>query len=86
MAPKYSPRRRAIYKKGENINRVEVYERDNWKCQICGFMIDSSLRFPNPLAATLDHIVPLALGGTHTYENVGTAHAFCNFQKGCNSG
>lgn len=85
MAPKYSPRRRAIYKKGESINRVTVYERDNWLCRLCGFVIDSSLRFPNNMAATLDHITPLALGGTHTYENVQAAHALCNHMKGCNS-
>jgi len=85
MAPKYSPKRRAIYKQGENINRVEVYQRDNWVCRLCGYVIDSTLRFPDDMAATLDHITPLALGGTHTYENVGAAHARCNFLKGCNT-
>jgi 5-methylcytosine-specific restriction endonuclease McrA len=85
MAPKYSPRRRAIYKQGENINRVEVYQRDNWVCRLCGYVIDSTLRFPDEMAATLDHITPLALGGTHTYENVAAAHARCNFLKGCNT-
>lgn len=33
-------------------------------------------------AATLDHIHPLALGGSHTYDNVKAAHYGCNSQRG----
>jgi 5-methylcytosine-specific restriction endonuclease McrA len=82
---KYSPKRRRLYLKGEEIDRMYVFERDNWTCRICGNLIDSTLRFPHKLAATLDHIIPLGLGGQHTYKNVGAAHAMCNFEKGCNT-
>jgi 5-methylcytosine-specific restriction endonuclease McrA len=33
------------------------------------------------MAATLDHIVPLAKGGLHVMENVACAHHACNSDK-----
>jgi 5-methylcytosine-specific restriction endonuclease McrA len=34
------------------------------------------------MAATIEHIIPLCVGGTHTWDNVAPAHAMCNFKKG----
>lgn len=31
---------------------------------------------------TLDHVVPLARGGEHSYRNVKLAHPLCNSRKG----
>lgn len=31
--------------------------------------------------ATIDHIIPLSKGGTHTYNNVQLAHYICNSKK-----
>jgi hypothetical protein len=57
-----------------------LFERDRWICQIChGRTIKKR---GDPRTATIDHIVPFALGGSHTWDNVQTAHARCNFQKG----
>jgi 5-methylcytosine-specific restriction endonuclease McrA len=78
----YSPKRRAIYARGEKINHLEVFEEHNWICVVCDQKIDKHLRLPNLMAATLEHIVPLCKGGTHTRDNVGPAHARCNFLKG----
>lgn len=78
----YSPKRRAIYAKGETINHLEVFEAHDWICILCGEKIDKRLRQPNLLAATLEHIVPLSKGGTHTRDNVGPSHGICNFNKG----
>ena len=33
------------------------------------------------MAASLDHIIPLSQGGTHTYNNVQLAHFLCNISK-----
>lgn len=79
---KYSPKRRRLYLKGESIDHLAVFERDNWICKLCDQVIDSTLRFPDKMAATIDHIVPLALGGGHTYDNVQASHAACNYNKG----
>jgi hypothetical protein len=33
------------------------------------------------MAATLDHIIPISQGGTHTPDNVKTAHWICNVKR-----
>ena len=65
----------------ENVDRAEIYNRDGWICQICGKRVDPLLRFPHLLSATLDHILPLANGGTHEKKNVQLAHLICNSRK-----
>ena len=82
MPKYYSPKRRGIYAKGDDINSLEVFERGNWICCICNQHINKYLRLPNFMAATIEHIIPLSLGGTHTWDNVAPAHAKCNFGKG----
>ena len=66
----------------EPIRNIDVFERDRWVCGLCDEQIDRSLVWPDPLCATLDHVVPLSEGGTHTWGNVQAAHARCNIQKG----
>lgn len=64
------------------VYRREIYERDGWTCQLCGDEVDRTAAVPDPLSATLDHIVPLAKGGTHEPSNVQLAHFLCNSVKG----
>lgn len=71
--------------KYERINPVDIYERDNWVCQICGEPVDKYLRWPHPLSASLDHIVPLSKGGQHVESNVQLAHYRCNTLKGASA-
>lgn len=66
----------------EPINRLDVYERDGWKCGICCTKIDRRLSHPHPMAVSLDHIVPLSQGGGHVKTNVQAAHWQCNVDKG----
>lgn len=60
-----------------------VFERDNWRCQLCGRKTRG--QFPKPLAPTVDHIVPLAAGGDHLYANVQCACFECNWRKAAGS-
>lgn len=78
----YSPKRRAIYAQGDEIDHLALFERDNWICGICHRKINKWLRHPNYWAATVDHIVPLSKGGKHVWANVRAAHAKCNFDRG----
>jgi 5-methylcytosine-specific restriction endonuclease McrA len=78
----YSPKRRAIYEQGDDINHLILFELHNWICWVCRGPINRRLRFPNYSAATVEHIVPLCKGGTHTWDNVAPSHARCNFEKG----
>lgn len=66
----------------ERVERLKAFERDGWRCGRCGKKVNGRLKWPHPWCATLDHIVPLALGGDHTYENVQLAHWRCNNEKG----
>ncbi len=50
-------------------------------CAICGKPIDYTLRWPNPGSFVVDHIIPIAKGGAHTFENTQPAHADCNSKK-----
>lgn len=67
----------------EPVNRLFVFARDKWRCQLCGCGTPKSLKGKNqPRSPELDHIVPLAMGGPHTYANVQCACRKCNAKKG----
>lgn len=76
--------RRATKDASERVpyRRTDIFERDGWKCGLCRDRIDPSLEHPHPLAASIDHIVPLSLGGDDTPANVQAAHLVCNCRKG----
>ncbi|WP_425564992.1 HNH endonuclease [Pseudolysinimonas kribbensis] len=44
--------------------------------------IDPSLKVPNKLAATVDHLLPRSMGGTDDPSNLATAHLSCNSSRG----
>lgn len=67
---------------GEKVKAVEIYERDKWVCQICNKRVNKCLNYPHPMSASLDHIIPIADGGTHTRVNVQLAHLRCNVSIG----
>lgn len=66
----------------EAIDPAAVAERDGWICGICGDPVSPGLAYPAPLSASLDHTVPLSLGGEHTWTNVRLAHLVCNCERG----
>ncbi len=65
----------------ERFSSAEIYERDGWRCGICGKAVDRRLKAPHHMAASLDHIMPLAVGGSHSRSNVQLAHWICNSRK-----
>jgi len=77
----YSPKRRAIYAEGDDIDPLVLFEKYEWVCNICHDIIERHRRMPDVMAATIEHVIPLCKGGTHTWDNVRPAHALCNFQK-----
>ena len=74
-------RQRGAFKTAR-VHRRKVFERDKWRCHICGDRIDKSLSVPDRGAATLDHIQPLAFGGEHSMHNIKAAHLSCNSARG----
>lgn len=51
-------------------------------CGICGKPVDFGYRYPHPLSACVDHIIPVAKGGHPSdIDNMQLAHWTCNRQK-----
>ena len=43
-------------------NKRKIYATQKL-CGICGQPVDFSLRYPNPMSKTVDHIIPINRGG-----------------------
>lgn len=75
-------RRAALWRVAfEIFTSAEIFERDGWVCQLCGYRIDPSVKWPHPRSASLDHIVPVSKHGPHTRENTQLACLCCNLAK-----
>lgn len=76
-------RRRALARNAYRapVNRHEVFALAGHECMLCGTPMEMDKSVPHPLAPTIDHIVPLARGGTHEPANVQAAHFLCNATK-----
>lgn len=64
------------------VDRRAILERDSYVCGVCRESIDPGLKYPDPMSATVDHIVALAAGGAHEPRNVQACHLLCNLRKG----
>lgn len=62
-------------------NKKRIYATQT-VCGICGNPVDFSFKYPHPLSACIDHIVPVAKGGHPSdIDNLQLAHWTCNRQK-----
>ena len=50
-------------------------------CWLCGGPIDVTLHHLDPMAPTLDHVIPYAKGGTDDEHNLRPSHRHCNRAK-----
>lgn len=73
--------KRAGSKRSGLVSRAEIAERDAWRCGICGGRVSKARKHPDPLAPSIDHVVPLAAGGTNDSTNLQLAHLRCNLSK-----
>jgi len=65
----------------EPVNRIRVFERDGWLCQLCGKPTNLKVHYLHNRAPSLDHRTPISRGGSHTYANTQCAHRICNSLK-----
>ncbi len=63
------------HRKPVKFSRVNIYGRDDYKCQYCG------RRKPMP-ELTYDHVIPRTQGGLTVWSNIVTACEDCNTRKG----
>lgn len=66
----------------EVVSRSEIAERDKWICYCCGELINKDLVYPHPMSVTLEHVIPVSLGGGHIKENCSISHYICNSKRG----
>lgn len=59
----------------EAVDRGDIIARDKQRCHICGKRVPKK-------QIHLDHLIPLAEGGSHSAANLAVAHAACNLRKG----
>ena len=85
-------RRRKLKSNGNinwNISLKQLYERDKGICYICNKKTDINdyeIRNDGTFIAgdnypSIDHLIPVNKGGTHTWDNVRLAHRHCNIIK-----
>jgi len=55
----------------ETFQAKEIFERDRYSCQVCGFVQD----------LTIDHKIPLSKGGSNDTNNLWTLCRKCNGKK-----
>jgi 5-methylcytosine-specific restriction endonuclease McrA len=67
--------------RGDKIDHLAIYNLHNWICIVCDEEIDSSLKNPHGMSATIDHVIPLSNEGCHSWEQVAPCHLLCNVIK-----
>lgn len=60
---------------------IEIFERDKWRCHICGSAVRRSASRLAPNGPTIDHLIPQSEGGLDIESNVALAHRSCNGRK-----
>lgn len=63
------------------VNPIEIFERDGFKCQLCGIKTRLDYNRYHPKRSELDHIIPLSLGGEHSKRNTQCLCRHCNATK-----
>lgn len=55
-----------------------------WVCWLCGGVIDKDRKYPDPLAWTGDHVIPVSVDPSLALDksNIMPAHGSCNFARG----
>lgn len=81
LAAKGRRRSRKKFAYVADVHRRKVFEADGYRCHICKRKTDLTKAVPHPRAPTIDHVIPLARGGTHEPANCRTACFRCNATK-----
>lgn len=64
------------------LDRMAIFARDGWVCQICLEPVDYSADSLSDWYPSVDHVVPRSRGGSDEEQNLRTAHRWCNSVRG----
>lgn len=62
-------------------DRRKAVLRGSQVCWLCQQPIDSSLKWPDPMSGSADHILPVSRGGTDSISNLRPSHLGCNIKR-----
>ena len=79
------PERQGSHRANYERNKKRILATQN-VCGICGKPVDKSLKYPDPMSAVIDHIIPVngpggLKGHPSDLSNLQLAHFSCNRQK-----
>lgn len=67
---------------GQRYSLMDVFNKSNGHCHLCGEQVDINLPGSDPMGPTIDHLVTLTSGGIDCLTNVALAHWSCNVARG----
>lgn len=62
-------------------NQVALQVKEGAPCYWCGEAIDLSIKYPDPMSFTAEHLEPTSNGGTDDLSNLVPAHSQCNLKR-----
>lgn len=73
-----------------SISLEKLIRKENNRCYLCGedcnsndyIILDNGTIVTGKTYPSIEHVVPISKGGTHTWDNVRLAHRYCNSKKG----
>ena len=68
-----------------DINIYKLIERDGERCYLCGDAVSFELDCYDPKYPTIEHVLAISNGGTHSWDNVKVSCFSCNCKKGTKS-
>ncbi len=63
---------------------LKLGNEEGWNCWLCNEPVDPALHWPHRFAGSVDHVVPVSLGGTDERKNLRLSHLTCNTSKKAN--
>lgn len=64
-----------------DIDIYKLIERDGGCCYLCGDDVLFSYHYNDPKYPTIEHVLPISKGGSHSWDNVKVACRECNTRK-----
>lgn len=76
-----SQARRSFEKAKSKSFKATLYFKASGLCGICNEPVDTSLKYPDHMSLSIDHIIPRSKGGSDKNDNLRIAHWICNINR-----